>query len=76
MKYPRKSDIKEHKDRIWTAMLQYAGGYVPIENVSSVIRSLMGDAVLWVHNNHKELDLEDWKDKIASMKLEVLRVET
>jgi hypothetical protein len=66
-KYPRNKDIKEHKDAVFTSMVQYFGGYVPLQNIEMTIRSLMGDAALWVHNNHKELDLENIKKQIAGL---------
>lgn len=68
-KYPRPQDIDEHRKQVWTSMLQYVGGYVPIENVEATIRALLGDAVLLIRSEHKELDVEAWKEKIASLKL-------
>jgi hypothetical protein len=68
-KYPRDKDIREHKDRFFTSLVQYFSGLVPIENVEISLRSLMGDASLWVHCNHKELDLEEVKKIIAFISL-------
>ena len=52
-------------------MLQYFGGYVPIDSVETDLRALMGDAILWIHREHKELDLEEMKKIIASLKVTV-----
>jgi len=81
VKYPRKSDVQEHKDRLWTALLQYCSGLVPLYNVTSTLRQLMGDAVLWVHNNsdvvntetgvHSKIDLDEMKRMIGSLRVEV-----
>lgn len=53
--------------------VQYFAGLVPLSNVNQSFKALLGDAVLWVHNNHKELDMELMKKKIVN--LEVLDVE-
>jgi len=50
-------------------MVQYFSGYVPLDNVGARVRELMGDAALWVNNNHKELDLEKVKKQIATLTL-------
>lgn len=73
--YPQASDIKEHKDRLWTTLLQYYKGLVPIESVEQKVRSLMGDAALWIKNNSppalKPLDLEKVKKEITSLSFTV-----
>lgn len=69
MKYPRDSDIKEHKDRVWTSMVQYVSGYIPLQNVETIFKSLLGDAILWVNNNHKKLDIEKMKELIVNIKI-------
>lgn len=69
MKYPRRKDIEEHKDVLWTSLVQYFLGLVPFQNVVQSLKALMGDAALWVNNNHKPVDLEKVKDLIASLKV-------
>lgn len=68
-KYPTDKAIRDHKDRLWTAILQHFSGLVPLSNVEMTLRSLMGDGALWVHNNHKTLDMEKVKKKLASLRL-------
>lgn len=53
-------------------MLQYFAGLVPFDNVAICVRSMMGDAVLWINREHKELDLEKMKKVIASLKVTVV----
>ena len=75
-KYPQDKDIKEHKDRFWTTLLQYYKGLVPIESVEQKLRSLMGDATLWIKNNSPPLtplNLEKIKKEIASLKLSQIK---
>lgn len=68
-KYPTDKDVQTHKDGLWTAILQHFSGLVPMEHVETALRSLMGDGVLWVHNNHKGLDMEAVKKKLMSLRL-------
>lgn len=65
MSYPESKDIERHKKSLWTSLIQHFSGYVPMESVETALRSLMGDAALWVHNNHKKLDIDKVKQTIA-----------
>lgn len=49
--YPRKSDIEQHKNELFTALIQKEAGYQTEEWVQSRLEVLRGDAKLWVMNN-------------------------
>ena len=69
--YPREEDIKEHKDRLFTAMIQYFSGYTTLDLVSAAFSALFGDAALWVKNNmiDNKLDMDFIKRVISEVKV-------
>jgi hypothetical protein len=66
MSYPEDKDIKEHKDILFSRLLQYFKGVVPLGSVDDALRALAGDAALWVHNSEK-LDLDKVRAAMQQM---------
>jgi hypothetical protein len=73
-KYPTQNAIKEHKDQLWSTLLQYYIGAVPFYNVENSIRKLMGDAALYVHNNHKKLDMKKITEELYNLTIPRIRM--
>lgn len=73
MSYPDDKAIKEHKDHLWSALLQYYAGVQTFQNVEANFKSLMCDAALWVINNGvlQKPSIERVKRDIANLKMSV-----
>lgn len=69
MSYPTEQIAREHREQLWSSMLQYYHGVVPIENVENQLRGLMGDAALHIHNDFKELDLDKVRTEIGNIRI-------
>lgn len=70
-KYPQASDIKKHKDSLFTSLVQHFAGFQTIESVQQDLRALMGDAAL-VSAGLKlrtKFDMEAAKQEIMNMSL-------
>jgi hypothetical protein len=81
--YPRDEDIQLHKDKVFQMLLLCFKGKTMDKNskyplgfsekdVETALRSLAGDAALWVYNNcEPKLDIEEAKKFISSLVVKV-----
>ena len=77
--YPTQSDIEQHKEKVWQMLVLLFKDMTPemngimkisTESVGNAIRSLAGDASLWVYNNEsKQLDLSKVGKFISTLKI-------
>jgi hypothetical protein len=77
--YPTKQDIELHKDKVWQMLLLIFKDMTPeiggvmkssTEDVANSLRSLAGDAALWVYNNQsKNLDMNKVGKFISNLKV-------
>jgi hypothetical protein len=77
--YPTKADIELHKDKLWQMLILTFKDMTPemggvmkmgVNDIANALRSLAGDASLWIYNNeHKDLDMKKVGKFISTLRV-------